>query len=231
MKYIIGNWKSHKNSQEVAQWAKAWSEEISKISVSNLEVVVCPSLISLSQLHSLLPDLKLGAQVLSPFGDGAYTGAVSARQVSEFASYALLGHVERRTHFAETDQVVAQQAIQALANNITPIIAVSKQNWASQLSQFDATQLQQMLVMYEPPEAISLGGVGHPATVEEVVAAVKLIQADFQVKGVLYGGSVSSENVGEYMKLSEISGVVPGSASLHADAFARLVQAASSSLK
>jgi triosephosphate isomerase len=229
MKYIIGNWKCHKTRSEIAEWAKIWQIKSSSFPTelkAEIQVVVCPTLLGMPQLKQLLPDLTLGAQGLSPFGDGAYTGAVSARLASEYSDFALLGHVERRKNFGETDQQVALQAMQALSFEMTPIVAVSDANWASQLNQFDFDQLKQLLVMYEPPEAISQNGQGHPADVDQVVTAIEKIQANYKLKGVLYGGSVNSKNVKAYLSQSAIMGVVPGVASLDASAFGDLIMAA-----
>lgn len=226
MKYIIGNWKSHKTRSEIELWAENWKQL--KVPVSDqLWVVVCAPLIGLPVLHELLPKLRLGAQVLSPFGDGAYTGAVSARLVKEYASFALLGHVERRKNFGDTDQSVALQVLQALDNEIVPIVAVSDKNWAQQLGQFDRQQLLKILVMYEPPEAISTSGAGgHAADLQQVKIAISQIKEEFKVKGVLYGGSVTAENVASYIQEDLIDGVVPGAASLDSAVFAALVEAA-----
>jgi len=226
MKYVIGNWKSHKTSSEIKTWVEQWKSQKNIDKSSNIKVVLCPTLVGLPVLHELLPDLALGAQVLSPYGDGAYTGAVSARIVREYAQFALLGHVERRTYFGETDQIVALQVVQALDNELTPIVAVADKNWSSQLAQFDRDQLAKILVMYEPPEAISTSGSGHAADLDQVKAAIKLIQSEYQVKGVLYGGSVDAENVQTYLNEPTIAGVVPGAASLDAGQFGKLVAAA-----
>ncbi len=223
MKYIIGNWKSHKTSTEIKEWVEIWKLNKKSVQKPDLQVVICAPLTGLPVLHEFLPDLRIGSQVLSPFSDGAYTGAVSARLVKEYAQFALLGHAERRAHFGETDQLVAQQVIQAIDNNLTPIVAVSDQNWSSQLAQFDREQLSKILVMYEPPEAISTSGVGHAADLEQVKNAVQLIQSEYKLKGMLYGGSVTAENIAQYMEEPTISGVVAGAASLDAVSFINLI--------
>jgi len=225
MKYIIGNWKSHKTRSEIIDWVTVWKLNSMMIAQEGIQIVICPTLLGLPILNELLPTLRLGAQSVSPYGDGSYTGAVSARLIKEYAQFALLGHVERRTHFGETDQIIAAQVVQAVDNNLIPIVAVSDQNWASQLDQFDREQLQKMLVMYEPPEAISIAGAGHAADLESVKKAAQLIQNNYQVKGVLYGGSVSAENVSQYMEQPEIAGVVPGAASLDVASFIQLITA------
>lgn len=231
MKYVIGNWKSHKTMAEVHEWIDAYKKAVVEVNFgSDLQVVLCPSFVHLSVVKWALPDLTLGLQTLSPYSDGSYTGAVSARMVREYAQFAILGHTERRKYFGETDRIVANQALQAFDFNITPIIAVDQHNWSSQLGQLDDAQLLKCLVMYEPPEAISSGGQGHAADLEEVKKAIHSITTAYNVMGVLYGGSVNSQNVQTYLAEKEIMGVVPGAASLDAAEFVKLLQAAAATL-
>ncbi len=225
MKYIIGNWKSNKNIAEVKAWAARVKKSAKLLNNSELAVVICPSFIHIPVVADLLPEITLGAQTLSPYPNGSYTGAVSALLASEFVKFAILGHTERRMHFGETNQIIANQAIQALENHITPIVAVDKTNWSSQLSQFDPPQLKNMLVMYEPPDAISSNAGAQAADIDDVKAVVQLIKNEYAVKGVLYGGSVSPANISTYMNEQLIDGVVPGAASLDADEFVAMIQA------
>jgi triosephosphate isomerase (TIM) len=231
MKYLFANWKSHKNRSEVKTWAAVVAQsplytQFQSGKIGNVQTVLCPAASHFFLLQELLPNLALGAQTLSPFSDGSYTGAISARMISDIVHYTILGHVERRTYFQETDQVVTLQAIQALDNEMTPLIAVDKNNWSSQLSQFDPGQIKKMLVMYEPSEAISTAQGGHPADLDEVKKAIQLIKANYPVKGVLYGGSVNSQNLDTYLTQPEIDGVVPGAASLEASEFLAMVESA-----
>jgi len=221
MKYLIANWKCHKKSSDVQNWVTETKQAGITGKNKALELVICPPFIHLSLLRNLLPEIQLGVQTLSPFSDGAYTGAVSALMVSEFAQYAILGHTERRQYFGETDQIVANQALQALDNSMTPIVALEKKNWSSQLSQFDPGQLKKILVMYEPSEAISTSG-GEAADLHDVQQTAQLIRGGYPIKGFLYGGSVTAENVGTYMHAAGVDGVVVGAASLDAHSFIHL---------
>jgi len=230
LKLLVGNWKSNKSLTEVDEWIdQMLSSELLEQRLP-FTPVVAPSLVYLSHLHARVPELQLCAQTLSSYPNGAYTGAVSAQITSQWVKYALLGHAERRRHFAESDQVVALQTIQALDNKITPIVAVDDHNWQTQLAQFEKNQLSQLLVMYEPPEAISSSGNAHAADLDQVLSAIQHITTEYKVQGVLYGGSVNSKNIQEYFAEPSISGVVPGAASLDPQEFVAMLQVALSAL-
>ena len=216
MKYLVANWKTNFNSAQVQEWCEQF---LARSNNPELEIVICPSLIHVQLVAELLAGVALGTQTLSSYPNGAYTGAVSALQASEWARYAILGHSERRRYFHETDQVVAQQVIQALDNNLTPIVAVDDKNWSSQLSQFEPAQIAKLLVMYEPPEAISSSGGGGAADIERVKKAAQLIKSEYKVRGCLYGGSVDEKNVAQYFGAAELDGAVVGNASLDAARF------------
>ena len=227
--YLFANWKANKNAAQLRTWAEEFQNGLHS-TTAPLEVVVLPSFVHLAELNSLLPKVALGVQTLSPFANGAYTGAVTAAMVREYAQYALLGHAERRTHFHETDQVVAQQVEQALASGVVPVVAVHDQNWSSQLAMFTNEQLARLLVMYEPPEAISTGG-GVAADVNAVVQVVTQIKQAYAVAGVLYGGSVSAANARTFFAQDSIDGAVVGAASLDAATFLTIVQEALAGVK
>lgn len=223
-KYVIANWKSNKTATEVKEWMREFKPVFKQLTLS-VQVVLCPSFVHLSLVHDLLPDLLLGTQTISPYPMGAYTGAVAASMIKEYAQYVILGHVERRQFFNETDQMVTNQALQTLDCGLTPILAVNDLNWSNQLSQLSNEQLQYCLVMYEPPESISTNGQGHPADLERIKSTVKLITQSYRVKGVLYGGSVSAANIQTYLADPSIDGVVPGNASLVVSDFIQLLKA------
>lgn len=225
-KYVIGNWKCNKNDAEVEAWAQAVAESNAIAVSTELIVVLCTSFLYLRQLHEKVRSLHLGIQTVSPYGNGAYTGAVSALQAAQWAQFALLGHAERRKYFGETDQIVAQQVRQALDAKLKPIIAVDDKNWATQLTLLDKEELKQCIVMYEPPEAISTMGSGEAADLDQVVEAIEVLRSELSVHAVLYGGSVKPSNVAEYIRHPLIDGVVPGAASLDPQVFIEVVRAA-----
>jgi triosephosphate isomerase (TIM) len=224
---IVANWKSNLTTPQVRAWLTAFQQ----VALDELAVqpVLAPSFLHLRLAKEALPEIPLCAQTLSHFPLGAYTGAVSAEVAKEFVTYALLGHSERQKYFGETDAIVAGQVRQALDNDITPIVAVDEHELAAQLGQFVGEELTSMYVMYEPPEAISTSGSGWELSgqhLTEIATHAELLTTTYQVKGVLYGGSVDEDNVAEILAIPNISGVVVGSASLEEAQFREILKRA-----
>lgn len=225
--YFISNWKSNKTPQEAASWIDQVKDHLPR-STANLEVVICPPMIHLHLLKTHLPTIKLGVQDLSPYPDGAYTGATSARLLHTLVDFVILGHSERREHFSETSQRVALKVTQALEYKITPIIAVSKKTWRQQLNLIDTSQKSKVVLMYEPPEAISrqVGpvGTGEAAPIEQVVEVISVIKKSAPQTPVIYGGSIKSHNIAEFLDQKLIEGVLPGSASLNSQEWLKMLK-------
>ena len=227
MKYIIGNWKANKTIDEASAWIEQVKREMPAFSES-LQVVLCPSDIHLSLFKKEWPGLTLGAQDCSPYGDGAYTGQVTARMLAPLVDYVILGHSERRRYFHEDESMVIKKAIQAWDNGITPIIAVDAQNFRKQLVALETNHRKESIVMYEPPEAISeqIGpiGKGKAAPLKEVRKVIERIKTEYDVSRVLYGGSVKSDNLATFLNEPIIDGVLPGSASLNAQEWIKMMR-------
>lgn len=211
--YIIGNWKCNKNSQEVNTWFHA----IGNIKTPH-EIVVCPTYIHLIQaknlINSLKLTLKLGAQDVSPFPNGAYTGEVSASQLKEMVEYLIIGHSERRKNFNESDELLAQKVKQANDQSLKTIFCVPDEN----------TAIPQgvSIVAYEPVWAIGSGKADSPENANTVIEKIK---EKYPNVPVIYGGSVTPENIQSYLSEEYIDGVLPGGASLDAIKFAQMVNA------
>ncbi|MBI2009682.1 MAG: triosephosphate isomerase [Candidatus Chisholmbacteria bacterium] len=225
--YLIANWKANKTPQEAQHWLKTVSALLPSPS-SHLKLILLAPFIHLGSLARTLPRHLLGVQNLSPFPDGAYTGEISARMVAPLASFALLGHSERRHYFHETSAEIGRKVTLALEEGITPILAVSHTTWREQLNQLSEAEKQSTIIMYEPPEAISrqVGpiGQGSAAPLDEVITMIKEIKKSTPQSPVLYGGSVKHTNLADFLKSKVIDGVVSGSASLNAEEWLKLIE-------
>ena len=216
--FIVANLKSYKTENE----SKEWLENLKKIkdigvSLENKEIIVCPpfQLLLMFKTYILENNLpvSIGAQDVSPFDEGAYTGEVNAKQVKDFADYVLIGHSERRKNFGETDDVLSKKTVLALKYELTPIYLI--QNKDTVVSQ----GIQ--IIAYEPIFAIGSGNPDTPENANEIAGFLKSKNSDYKL---LYGGSVSSQNVNSFTSLSNISGVLVGSASLDALEFIKIIE-------
>ena len=188
-----------------------------------------------------------GAQNLSQHGHGAYTGEVSASMLADFGCrYAIVGHSERRGLYGETDAVVAAKFDAALKAGLTPILCLGEtldQREAGVTAQVVSTQLDAVMdacgaatlgravVAYEPVWAIGTGRTATPEQAQEVHAMIRerVAARDAAVaKGlqILYGGSVKAQNARELFSRADIDGGLIGGASLSADEFLSICQAA-----
>lgn len=215
--FIIANWKSNKTTEEANEWLQNLANSGLE-SGENKVAIVCAPFTLLPLLKSYSDEVTLpvsfGSEDVSPFEEGAFTGEVSAHEVREFAEYAIIGHSERRNLLNEDDELLAKKVAMAVKNTLTPIFCVQDEN----------TPIPQevTLVAYEPIAAIGSGHPDTPENAERVVKAIK--EKNPQVQYVLYGGSVTPENINTFTQSPSIDGALIGGASLDAQKFIQLVQ-------
>ncbi len=217
--WIIANWKSNKTISEALEWVSQIGSQIPR--VDNIKVVVCPTFSALSEVKKAITvgnfPLLLGAQDLSPFGVGAYTGEDPAELLSVLASMAILGHSERRQNFGETDEMIAKKVVQANENNIIPLVCVQGSD--------TSVPSDCKIVAYEPIFAVGTGNSDTPENANQVAEMLK--EKYGQYLEVLYGGSVTSGNAKAFMLQPDISGMLIGKASLDAGEFIKICQTVS----
>lgn len=215
--WVVANWKSNKTIAEALEWISKVGPKIPKN--NQLKVVVCPTFSALSEIKKAITvanfPIFLGAQNLSPFDVGSYTGEEPAAILSQIIDLAILGHSERRNNFAETDEMVVEKTKQALSSNIIPLVCV--QNEATQVPNGSR------LIAYEPSFAIGTGNADNPENANKV--AEKLKEKYGSNLEVLYGGSVSVTNVQDFIMQPNLSGVLIGKASLSDQEFIKICQA------
>lgn len=213
--FIAGNWKSNKTVDEAMEWMDSI-----RITTSAQVILFAPFtlLYPLKQrIASLRLPIELGAQDVSPFGDGAYTGEVNARQIKELCRWVLIGHSERRHHFVESDELLEKKVQQAKASGLSVIYCVPDDTTAVP-SGVD-------VVAYEPVWAIGTGKSDTPENARQVIATIKTKLA---TNTVIYGGSVTPETSALFVAQDAIDGVLVGGASLDAQKFSTLIGHAAS---
>ncbi len=213
--WIIANWKSNKTLQEALEWVEFVGPKIERR--ENIQVVVCPQFTQLEEIKKAIMvgsyPLLVGAQDLSPFNEGPFTGEESAKDLAQFVSLVILGHSERRNNFGETDEMVTQKVKQANEARITPLVCI--QGLETPIP--DGAKL----VAYEPIFAI---GTGNPETPQNAEGVAKEVKKGMEIS-VVYGGSVDAENVAAFVAQDSINGVLVGGASLDAEKFVKIVEA------
>jgi triosephosphate isomerase len=243
--FFCGNWKLWGSLSDSVALATGVRDAVA--AVSDADVAVGPGFLALATVAEKLKGSAVGVAAQDGYWElkGAFTGEVAMAQIANAgATYAIVGHSERRQYFGETDPTVARKAKAALAAGLLPIICIGEtlaerdagQALAVVGQQLEGTtrnltddELLKSVIAYEPVWAIGTGRVATPQQAQEVHASIraKLVQrlgASAQQIRILYGGSVKPDNVAELMKEKDIDGALVGGASLTVDSFAKIVQ-------
>jgi triosephosphate isomerase len=247
---MAGNWKMNLNHLEAIALVQKLSFSLSDTDHDAVECAVLPPFIDLRSVQTLVDGDKLrivyGAQDLSPHDAGAHTGDVSGAMLAKLAcTYVVVGHSERRTDHAETDDVVRSKVLAAGRHGLVPLLCVGEglevrqagthvSHCVAQLSAalegVPADVLKTLVVAYEPIWAIGTGEVATPQDAQEVCLALRSRLAEIAGGDVadgirvLYGGSVKSSNVADIMAQPDVDGALVGGASLDAAEFAKMVK-------
>jgi triosephosphate isomerase len=247
-KVVVGNWKLNGSLAGNESLLKGLLGEIGR-EPGPVGCAVCVPTPYLSQVRGLLEGSAIawGAQDVSRFDQGAYTGEVSGPMLVELGCrYVIVGHSERRTIFGESDEVAAQKYVAARKAGLTPIFCVGEtleerergETQAVLARQVDAllerggaTQLDGGVVAYEPVWAIGTGRTATSAQAQEAHAFIRgrIAAKDAAVAGklpILYGGSVKAGNAAELFAMPDVDGGLVGGASLVADEFVAIWRAA-----
>lgn len=215
-KYYIANWKSHKTKEDSINFFESFKNKISNIDLSSKEIIIAPPFTLLAKCRYLIDKhnlpIKLAAQNVSPFPQGAYTGEINAVQIYEFAEYVIVGHSERRKYFHESQADIENKVREAHDAGLKIIQCVQDEN--------DKIEDKVLLAAYEPPSAI---GSGNPDSPEHISGVFDKIAQSYQETKLLYGGSVDDKNIHEFMSINNLSGFLIGGASLEADSFIALL--------
>jgi triosephosphate isomerase len=246
-KLVAGNWKMHGSLSQNRDLLNAIVAATGDL--NGAAVAVCVPFPYLSQVQSMLQNTHVswGAQNASQHEKGAYTGEVSTSMLTDFGChYVIVGHSERRALYGEDSETVALKFKAAQAAGLTPVLCIGEtleQREASLTEQVVAEQLDAVIesaginalaksvLAYEPVWAIGTGKTATPEQAQDVhqfirgrVATAAAKVAD-ELK-ILYGGSVKASNAGELFAMPDIDGGLIGGASLVADDFIAICQAA-----
>lgn len=243
---VVGNWKMHGTLASASELLNALRNNLQQ---STVDVAVCAPFVHLSLCrdHLTISGIRWGAQNLSEYSQGAYTGEIAGSMLADFGChYVIVGHSERRALFGDTDDAVVAKLRQALAAGLIPILCVgetlaerednvTEQVIARQLhAVLDALlpeQLAQVVVAYEPVWAIGTGKTATPEQAQAVHAYIRQLWAAREPLQsgaliVLYGGSVKADNAPLLFAQPDVDGGLVGGAALDAVQFCAIVNAA-----
>jgi len=223
-RYLICNWKCHKDEQAVAKWLERFAENYTVS--EKIEIVICPSFLHIPFLKTRVKELcleqvTLAAQDVSPFPRGNYSGAVSADMIKPFAQMAVVGHSERREYFHETNHDATNKVAELADTGMTPILCLDDSYLHAQLSAIADIEYSQIIAAYCPTYALNSRKA---ETVENIKKAIADIRIFLPKAPIIYGGGISPENAKQYWQIDGLSGLFVGSAGLDADSFLEILK-------
>ncbi|MCX5895829.1 MAG: triose-phosphate isomerase [Proteobacteria bacterium] len=243
---IAGNWKMYKTTAEALDLVRQLKKNLADVAAA--EIVVGPPFTALAAVAAEAKGSSISVAAQNMFWEesGAYTGEVSPLMIKDVGcTYAIIGHSERRQHFAETDATVNKKVKAALKAGLIPIVCVGetlqeRESGATMkvverqirdgLAGLSHDDMQKIVIAYEPVWAIGTGKTATPGQAEEVHQLIRKLVGEISGSGIaqgmriLYGGSVKPENIDELMAEPDIDGALVGGASLQAESFIRIVK-------
>jgi triosephosphate isomerase (TIM) len=244
---IAGNWKMNHLVADAEGFIGALLPKVA--AASGVEIVVCPTYLSLQPLIESAggSQVAIYAQNMHEADSGAFTGEVSAPMLADVdAAGVILGHSERRQYFNETDAALARKVPKALDHGLVPILCMGetqdereggatedrlRTQVSEDLAQLPAGRLADVVIAYEPVWAIGTGLTATSEQAQDACAFIRARLADIDADAaenvrILYGGSCNPGNAAELLALPDVDGALVGGASLDADDFAAIIDAA-----
>lgn len=248
--FVAGNWKMNTDCRSGVDLAKAVVDGSSGLAGSSVDVAVIPPFVYLSSVGQAVSSsgVALGAQDVYFEAKGAFTGEISAAMLKDVGcTYVLCGHSERRHVLGESDDLINKKLTASLSGGLLPILCVGElleERDASQTEQvverqtraglagLSAEKVSAVTIAYEPVWAIGTGRTATREQAQEVHAFIRKLLAEMYDQSVaeemriLYGGSVKADNAEELMGQEDVDGCLVGGASLKADDFVQIIEAA-----
>tara|TARA_B100000965_G_scaffold290678_1_gene248484 strand:- start:260 stop:982 length:723 start_codon:yes stop_codon:yes gene_type:complete len=228
---FVANWKLNGNLEFIDKYIDALKN---KPATKNC-VILCPPCVYINNITSK-SHFFIGAQDVSHEEEGAFTGEVSAKMLSDLSvKFCIIGHSERRQHFYEKNSDIKIKARLLIENEIIPIICVGENEEQknlnltnkvifSQLEEClpDISNSKNTIIAYEPIWSIGTGATPKLEEIESCIFELKNYQKMENYK-ILYGGSVNFSNSGNICNLNSVDGVLIGGASLKIEEFSQII--------
>lgn len=244
--FIAGNWKMNKTIREAVDFTNQLKNLTAGL--DDRDVIIAPPFTALYSVAETLKgsNIHLSAQNLSDKAEGAYTGEVSARMLTDAGcAYVIIGHSERRTLYGEKDAVINAKIIIALAAGLKPIFCIGEtleereknrtfnvieRQIKEGLNNLNTGDIRRGVIAYEPVWAIGTGKTATPEQAQEVHAYIRQLMKNAYGENVatdvpvIYGGSVNPKNIATLMAERDIDGALVGGASLESESFIRIIK-------
>lgn len=251
-KIFVANWKMNLTAAETIDLTEKLSQGLRSFANEETEIVLCPAFTALDELCATLKkenpaNLKIGAQDVFWEEKGAFTGEVSVKMLKEVdCQYVIVGHSERRKNLGETDEMVNKKVKILLKNDFTPIVCVGEtfeerqkgirdvvvaREVEAALRDVELFGNKKIIIAYEPVWVIGTGQAVEPEDAEHSHRMIRetllenfspdIVEKHFEI---IYGGSVDSKNIGDFMEKENIDGVLVGGASLKVEEFVKMIK-------
>ncbi len=248
-KIVAGNWKMNKTLNEGVELVKELKNELSKVNVNDVTVVVSPPYVNLSEIVKIAEgsSIQISAQNVHQEESGAFTGEISAQMLQSLGvGYVIIGHSERREYFGENAKDIAKKVDAVIAQGLTPIYCCGEvkqeresgnQNQIvgmqikSELYHLSPEDFRKVVIAYEPVWAIGTGLTASPDQAQDMHAFIrKFISEKYgndiaNETSILYGGSCKPSNAAEIFCKKDVDGGLIGGASLKAEDFVGIINA------
>jgi len=243
---IAGNWKMYKTVGDSVTTAVALKPLVAN--ANHCEVIIAPVFTALKSVADRLEGSNIqvaGQDCATEKNEGAFTGEVAAFMLRDAGcSHVIVGHSERRQYYLENDHLISRKTQAGIAAGLSVIVCIGEtleqresgkaqdivsEQIVGSLSGLTASDLDRIILAYEPVWAIGTGRTATPEQAQEMHAFIRRVfaerysQAAAEALRILYGGSVKPDNIAGLMKQSDIDGALVGGASLHAESFAQIV--------
>ena len=242
---MAGNWKMYKNAGETSSYFKDFLPLVA--TSTHCEIAICPPFVNLPAAVAAAGSsrVEIGAQNLFWGKEGAFTGEVSGPMlVAAGCKWVIIGHSERRQYYGEKNESVNKKTKAALSAGLAAIVCVGeslsereagdaesvvKSQLFGGLAGLTVSDLERIIIAYEPVWAIGTGKTATPEQAQEMHGFIRRVLAETHGADaadslrILYGGSVKTDNIAALMKNEDVDGALVGGASLEAESFAKIV--------
>ena len=244
-KLLFGNWKMNKTIAESREFAKESKKLLEFANAKGVDIGVAPVYLSLAAVKEENPELTVAAENCHFEDHGAFTGEIAIPMLKEIGvDWVIIGHSERRTYFAETDETCNKKLLALEKAGMTPIFcvgetlqeyeagqtkAVVKRQTLKGIEGLSKAFVENMVIAYEPVWSIGTGKNASKEIAQDICAFIRdLVKEQYgdaadKVR-ILYGGSVKPENVHDYLLQADVDGALVGGASLKVDSFRALIE-------